>query len=151
MGTAAAPDTGAHETRGSSGAVHRVHIPLRIADFLGEHVNNVRFQEFSQDARLQWFRDRYDVPGSRVPIALARWMEIDFRRVVGWGATEVWVDVEVLRVGRTSYTMRTSIGSPETGDEPCAVVDTVLVVTAADESTTLEISAEERRALLGES
>lgn len=155
MGTAAAPDTtavgvaGPGEGRGSSGAVHRVHIPLRIGDFLGEHVNNVRFQEYSQDARLMWFRDRFDVPGSRVPIALARWMEIDFRRVVGLGATEVWVDVEVLRVGRTSYTMRTSIGSPTTGDEPCAVIDTVLVVTAPDESTTLEISTEERRALLG--
>ena len=97
-----------------------------------------------------WFRDRFDVPGSRVPIALARWMEIDFRHVIPLGATDVWVDVEVLRVGRTSYTMRTSIGSPSTGDEPCAVIDTVMVVTAPDESTTLEISDEERRALLGE-
>lgn len=131
-------------------AVHRVHIPLRIGDFLGQHVNNVRFQEFAQDARLMWFRDRFDVPGSRVPIALARWMEIDFRHVIPLGATDVWVDVEVLRVGRTSYTMRTSIGSPSTGDEPCAVIDTVMVVTAPDESTTLEISDEERRALLGE-
>ncbi|MBB1024404.1 MULTISPECIES: acyl-CoA thioesterase [unclassified Dietzia] len=143
MGSHAAP-----ETR-TSGEVHRVHIPLRIADFVGQHVNNVRFQEFSQDARLMWFRDRFGVPGSRVPIALARWMEIDFRRVIGYGATSVWVDVEVLRVGRTSFTMRTSIGSDSTGPEPCAVVDTVLVVTAPDETTTLEISPEERAALLG--
>ncbi|MFN3339816.1 MAG: acyl-CoA thioesterase [Dietzia sp.] len=134
----------------TSGAVHRVHIPLRIADFVGQHVNNVRFQEFSQDARLMWFRDKFGVPGSRVPISLARWMEIDFRRVIGFGATSVWVDVEVLKVGRTSFTMRTSIGSESTGPEPCAIVDTVLVVTAPDESTTLEISSEERAALLGE-
>lgn len=131
------------------GLTHRVRIPLRIADFVGEHVNNVRFQEYSQDARLMWFREKFDVPGSRVPIALARWMEIDFRRVIGRDAAEVWVDVEVLRVGRTSYTMRTSIGSEVTGEEPCAVIDTVLVVTAPDEVTTLEINAEERRALLG--
>ena len=117
---------------------------------MGKHVNNVRFQEFSQDARLMWFRDKFGVPGSRVPISLARWMEIDFRRVIGYGATSVWVDVEVLRVGRTSFTMRTSIGSDSTGPEPCAVVDTVLVVTAPDETTTLEISPEERAALLGE-
>lgn len=135
----------------TSGTHHRVWIPLRIADFVGGHVNNVRFQEFSQDARLLWFRDRFGVPGSRVPIALARWLEIDFRRVIGREATEVWVDVEVLRVGRTSYTMRTSIGSEETGDEPCAVVDTVLVVVAADETTTLEITPTEREALLGSS
>lgn len=131
------------------GVTHRVHIPLRIADFVGHHVNNVRFQEFSQDARLIWFREKFDIPGSRVPIALARWMEIDFQRIIGLGATEVWVDVQVLRVGRTSYTMRTSIGSESTGPEPCAVIDTVLVVTAPDETTTLEISPEERKSLLG--
>ncbi|HJC29803.1 MAG TPA: acyl-CoA thioesterase [Candidatus Dietzia intestinipullorum] len=131
------------------GAVHRVRIPLRISDFVGSHVNNVRFQEFSQDARLQWFRERFDVRGSRVPIALARWLEIDFRRVIGRDATEVWVDVEILRVGRTSYTMRTSIGSEATGEAPCAIVDTVLVVTAPDETTTLEIGPAERAALLG--
>lgn len=133
----------------SSGAVHRVHIPLRISDFVGMHVNNVRFQEFSQDARMLWFREMFDVPGSRVPIALARWMEIDFRRVIGMGVAEVWVDVQTLRVGRTSFTMRTSIGTEASGDEPCAVIDTVLVVAAEDEVTTLEITAEERAALLG--
>lgn len=134
---------------GAPGAVHRVRIPLRISDFVGAHVNNVRFQEFSQDARLRWFREKFDLPGSRVPIALARWMEIDFRRVIGLGVPEVWVDVQVLRVGRTSYTMRTTIGADATGDEPCAIVDTVLVVTAADEVTTIEITSEERAALLG--
>ena len=91
MGSHAAPDTQ------TPGAVHRVHIPLRIADFVGKHVNNVRFQEFSQDARLMWFRDKFGVPGSRVPISLARWMEIDFRRVIGYGATSVWEDLD--RVG----------------------------------------------------
>lgn len=131
-----------------AGAVHRVHIPLRVSDFVGIHVNNVRFQEFSQDARLLWFREKFDVPGSRVPIALARWMEIDFRRVIGMGVSEVWVDVQTLRVGRTSFTMRTSIGTEASGDEPCAVIDTVLVVTADDEVTTLEITPEERAALL---
>ena len=140
--TADAPD-------GTSGPVHRVRIPLRISDFVGMHVNNVRFQEFSQDARLMWFREKFDVPGSRVPIALARWMEIDFRRVIGMGVPEVWVDVQVLRVGRTSFTMRTAIGSEDTGPEPCAIVDTVLVVAAADEVTTMEITPEERHALLG--
>ena len=136
-------------TEGAPGAVHRIRIPLRLSDFVGSHVNNVRFQEFSQDAQLRWFREKFDVPGSRVPIALARWLEIDFRRVVGMGVPEVWVDVQVLRVGRTSYTMRTAIGSDATGDEPCAIVDTVLVVTAADEVTTMEITPEERAALLG--
>lgn len=144
MGPLAAPDSG------TTGAVHRVRIPLRVSDFVGQHVNNVRFQEFSQDARMIWFREKFHVPGSRVPISLARWMEIDFRRVIGFGATEVWVDVEVVKVGRTSFTMRTSIGSEHTGSEPCAIVDTVLVVTAPDEATTLEITAEERRALLGD-
>lgn len=140
-------ETGAAGT--GAGAVHRVHLPLRVSDFLGTHVNNVRFQEFAQEARILWFREKFDVPDSRVPIALARWMEIDFRKVIGMGVTEVWVDVQVLRVGRTSYTMRTAIGSPDTGSEPCAVIDTVMVVAAADEVTTLEITPEERRALLG--
>lgn len=132
-----------------AGPVHRVRLPLRISDYLGSHVNNVRYQEFSQEARLLWFREKFDVPGSRVPIALARWMEIDFRRVIGMGVPDVWVDVQVLKVGRTSYTMRTSIGTESVGEEPCAVVDTVLVVAAADEVTTLEITPEERAALLG--
>lgn len=132
------------------GEVYRVHIPLRLNDFVGLHVNNVRFQEFSQDARLMWFREVFDVPGSRVPPAMVRWMEIDFRRTIAMGVTAVWVDVQVLRVGRTSFTMRTSIGSESTGPEPCAVVDAVLVVTAEDEATTLEITPEERAALLGD-
>ena len=141
MNTSSAQDS-------QAGAVHRVHIPLRVSDFVGIHVNNVRFQEFSQDARLLWFRQKFDVPGSRVPGALARWMEIDFRRVIGMGVSEVWVDVQTLRVGRTSFTMRTSIGTEASGVEPCAVIDTVLVVTADDEVTTLEITPEERAALL---
>lgn len=149
MGSPTAPPADA-PGRDAPGPVHRVHIPLRISDFVGIHVNNVRFQEFAQDARMMWFRETFDVPGSRVPIALARWMEIDFRKVIGMDVTEVWVDVQVLRVGRTSFTVRTSIGSQATGTEPCAVIDTVLVVTAPDEVTTLEITAEERRALLGE-
>ena len=36
------------------------------------------------------------------------------------------------------------------GSEPCAVVDTVMVVTADDETTTLEITPVERAALLGD-
>ena len=144
MGTLATSDPG------TTGAAHRIHIPLRVADFVGQHVNNVRYQEFSQDARMIWFREKFDVPGSRVPVSLARWIEIDFRRVIGFDATEVWVDVEVVKVGRTSFTMRTSIGAEHTGPEPCAIVDTVLVVTAPDETTTLEITDEERRALLGD-
>ena len=144
MGSLVTPASGAR------GAVDRVHIPLRIADFVGMHVNNVRYQEYSQDARLIWFRERFDSAASRVPFAMVRWMEIDFRRTIGMDATEVWVDVEVLKVGRTSFTMRTSIGSETTGPQPCAVVDAVLVVTAPDETTTLEISPEERGVLLGE-
>ena len=60
------------------------------------------------------------------------------------------MDVQVVRVGRTSFTMRTSIGYESTGAEPCAVVDTVMVVTADDETTTLEITPVERAALLGD-
>lgn len=149
MGSPAAQNTAA-PGEGTPAPVHRVHIPLRVSDFLGLHVNNVQFQEFAQEARRLWFRERFDVAGSRVPIALVRWMEIDFRNTIGMDVAEVWVDVEVLRVGRTSYTMRTSIGSVPTGPEPCAVIDTVLVVTAPDETTTLEITHEERRALLGD-
>lgn len=152
MATPTTHDTGtapAPAESGAPGAVHRVRIPLRISDSVGSHVNNVRFQEFSQDARMMFFREKFDVPGSRVPIALARWMEIDFRRTIAMGVPEVWVDVQTLRVGRTSYTMRTSIGTESTGPEPCAVVDTVMVATAADETTTLEINPEERAALLG--
>ena len=67
-----APTTGTSPGAATvAGAVHRVRIPLRISDFVGMHVNNVRFQEFSQDARLMWFREKFGVPGSRVPIALA--------------------------------------------------------------------------------
>lgn len=154
MSTATTPVTDESGTSGSgdvgAGAVHRVHIPLRITDFVGTHVNNARFQEFSQDARLKWFREKFNVPGSRVPIALARWMEIDFRRVIPMGVSEVWVDVQVLRLGRTSFTMRTTIGADELGPEPCAIIDTVMVVAAADEVTTLEITPEERAALLGQ-
>ena len=79
-----------------------------------------------------------------------RYRQIDFRRTIAMGVPEVWVDVQVVRVGRTSFTMRTLIGSESTGSEPCAVVDTVMVVTAADETTTLEITPEERAALLGD-
>lgn len=152
MATPTTQDTdtaAAQDASGSPGVVHRVHIPLRITDFVGSHVNNVKFQEFAQDARILFFREEFGVPGSRVPVALARWMEIDFRRSIPMGVPAVWVDVQTLRVGRTSYTMRTSIGSDSTGAEPCAVIDTVMVVTAADETTTLEITPEERAALLG--
>ena len=144
-----AAESGAAGTE--AGAVHRVYLPLRVSDFVGTHVNNVRFQEFAQEARILWCREKFDVPGSRVPVALARWMEIDFRKVIGMGVTEVWVDVQVLRVGRTSYTMRTAIGSQETGPEPCAVVDTVLVVAAAEADTPLESTPAARRALPGAS
>ena len=124
----------------------RCVLPLRSADFAGGHVNNVRFQEFSQEARNAWFRLRMDVPDTRVPQALLRTVHIDFLSPVLDGATEVWAEVEVLAVGRSSFTMRTVIGCPDNGVDPVAVVDGVLVNTDPH-GRPRELSDDERRAL----
>lgn len=120
--------------------------PLRSGDFQGGHVNNVRFQEFSQEARMAWYRERLDELGPRVPPALARSVQLEFLAPIPDGATHVWADVEVVRVGTTSFTVRSHIGSPSTGEQPVAVVDTVLVVTGED-GRPAPLTDDERRTL----
>ena len=133
------------ETASAGRARHTV--PLRPSDFTATgHVSNLRFPELAEIGRMGWFGRLPWKQGSRVPYALIRVMHVDFLGTIRWEVTEVWVDIEVLRIGRTSFTLRTSVGVP--GDEtPRATVETVHVVTEADEATTLQIDEEERAML----
>lgn len=133
------------EAAGAPGV--RRTVALRPGDFTPTgHVGNIRFPELAEIARIEWLAALFAGTDSMVPYALIRAMQVDFLGTVRVDSPEVWVENGVWRIGRTSFTVVTTIGVPE-DDSPRARLETVHVVTEPDEATTREINEEERAML----
>ena len=89
-------------------ARHRLVIPLRWADFDAMlHVNNVRYLEFMQDARISLIHAMGLDTSSLLHVGhfVAR-NEIDYVRAVSMDDHEVVVELWVSRFGGASYDVR---------------------------------------------
>lgn len=108
-------------------ARHRLVIPLRWGDFDPlAHVNNVRYLDFMQDARVSLVHE-FGLPKSsltEIGHLVAR-NEIDYLKPIGVNDQAVTVEIWISRFGGASYDVRYDI-SDDAGDV-CARAKSVMV------------------------
>lgn len=132
-------------------------LQVRWADFdqLG-HVNNVKYIEYAQEARILFIRSRFGPFGLGNLPQVVRRLEIDHLRPVLRDSTTVDVEIEVENVGTTSYQIRQTIR--DAAGDVCCEIRAVMVAFDASTSTAVEIpngvrnvleAARERTAIAG--
>ena len=110
------------------------------SDRLG-HVNNARIVEYMQEARVKFLRSGAFVHGT----VAVRKMDAEFLRPVKDESGPVTVEVAVLHVGTTSYTLRHTVFARDGG--VCARGDAVLVGFDVRTETARPLGAAEREVL----
>ncbi|KAB3520963.1 acyl-CoA thioesterase [Corynebacterium sp. zg254] len=105
---------------------HTCHRELRWSDFdQYQHVNNAKYLEFAQDAKMNFLKDVLLELDIAVPPFFVRHATIDYPHPLSPGEAEVAVDTWITKIGQKSCVMRQemkdSIGRVAT------IVDTVMV------------------------
>lgn len=90
------------------------------SDRLG-HVNNAKVVEYMQEARIKFFKD---VLASRGAVAVRK-MDVEFLRPIKDSSAPIEIEVSVLHVGNSSFTLRHAISDRH--GALCAFGDAVLV------------------------
>lgn len=91
------------------------------------HVNNVRYLEYAQEARIAFFVRAVGLdPDTRSPVVVVR-QEIDYVRPLVHRDTQVAVDVTVTHLGNRSFTLAQTVRDPGPDGPTYARVLTVLV------------------------
>ncbi|CAM3559435.1 thioesterase family protein [Smaragdicoccus niigatensis] len=93
-------------------------------DLLG-HVNNAKFIEFAQDARIRFFGEDSTITWGRDNSMVVRHMEVDYERPLFLTSSPIHVDVSILKIGNSSCTIRHDICDKD--GNRAARVDAVLV------------------------
>lgn len=136
----------------------RCTLQVRWADFdqFG-HVNNVKYIEYAQEARILFTRSRFGPYGLGNLPQVVRRTEIDHLRPVLRDSISVDVEIEVEHVGTTSYRIRQTVF--DAAGETCCVLRVVMVAYDTSTSTAVEIptgvrnmleSAHHREAITGQ-
>jgi acyl-CoA thioester hydrolase len=111
------------------------------------HVNNVKYVEYFQEARIAMLSRDLGVPaaGEVRGFVVAR-MDVDYRRPLEFRTDPVWVRTWVTRVGRSSYELQAAVC-----DEGTVFATSRAIVVAFDPATerSRPIIAGERDALTG--
>ena len=125
---------------------YRCTLQVRWADFdQYGHVNNVKYIEYAQEARILFIRSRFGPFGLGNLPQVVRRVEIDHLRPVLRDSTTVDVEIEVEHVGTTSYQIRQTI--LDAAGEICAVLRVVMVAYDSTTSTAVEIPSGVRNVL----
>lgn len=120
-------------------------VPVRWSDFDSYgHVNNLAFLEFAQEARVAFARANLE-RGGMEPATVVRHLEIDYLRAILADTREVLVETVIIAFGNTSYTIRQSIKDQH--GHIAAVLQTVMVLYDLDESRSIELTPQHRKAL----
>ncbi|AWH95001.1 acyl-CoA thioesterase [Dietzia psychralcaliphila] len=124
----------------------RCTLQVRWADFdqFG-HVNNVKYIEYAQEARILFVRSRFGPFGLGNLPQVVRRVEIDHLRPVLRDSTSVDVEIEVEHVGTTSYQIRQTIF--DAAGEVCCTLRVVMVAYDSSTSTAVEIPTGVRHVL----
>lgn len=105
---------------------HMCQRELRWSDFdQYQHVNNAKYLEFAQDAKMVFLKDVLMELDIAVPPFFVRHITVDYPHPLSPGEAEVNVATWVTNIGEKSCTMR-QLMSDSVGRESC-VVDTVMV------------------------
>ncbi|AOW94799.1 4-hydroxybenzoyl-CoA thioesterase [Rhodococcus sp. WMMA185] len=140
------PDAGAPEPDASDAPAFTYEIQVRWGDSdrLG-HVNNTRFVEYMQEARAHFLLTELRTVGSRAGAMVVRRMEVDFLRPLTDDSGPVKVDVTVLAVGTSSYTIRHVV--TDRHGVVCGMGDAVLVAFDVKKERSRPLSNAERAGL----
>ncbi|MFC7450834.1 acyl-CoA thioesterase [Rhodococcus daqingensis] len=114
------------------------------SDRLG-HVNNTLFLEYTQEARVKFFRDRVFPAGVRPSAMVVRKMEIEFLKPITDASGPVTVEVSILAVGNTSFGIRQVIR--DVHGATCGVADAVMVRFDAKTESSVPLTELERSVL----
>lgn len=113
-----------HEPTGSRW--HTCHRELRWSDFdQYQHVNNAKYLEFAQDARMVFLKDVLVEMDIAVPPFFVRHTTIDYPRPLSPGEAQVAVSSFFTKIGNKSCTMRQEV-KDSLGRVACCI-DTVMV------------------------
>lgn len=138
--------------------IHRFPIQLRFGDEDSNgHVNNVRFVQFLEEARvrlgllpLEGLGDARNFRSLTPPsgmLVVAR-QEIEYRSPLVYGSEPVWVDIWVTGIGTSSLTYGFRIAD-DGGGRVYAYAQSTLVLADAQGGRPLPLSDEQRRVLEG--
>ncbi|QNG18341.1 acyl-CoA thioesterase [Rhodococcus triatomae] len=124
----------------------QVQVRWGDSDRLG-HVNNTRFIEYMQEARIQFFTHAFSgAEGDERPRAsVVRKMDVEFLVPVTDDSGPLTVEVSVLHVGTSSYTLRHVVKSRD--GVTCGFGDAVLVAFDRRTETSRPLGANERAVL----
>ncbi|QDQ98074.1 acyl-CoA thioesterase [Tomitella fengzijianii] len=124
----------------------RVRLQLRWGDCdqLG-HINNVMYLEYAQEARLRFLRELAGAAAHSIGAIVVRRVEIDFDRSLQYTAEGIDVQVWVLKVGTSSFTLRHRIFDPE--GNVYSTVDAIAVAVDLESGTSRPIPDDVRRIL----
>jgi acyl-CoA thioester hydrolase len=110
------------------------------------HVNNVKYIEYFQEARIRYLMELREGGDKFGPIAVAR-ADVDYRRPIFFRMTPYAVHSWVSHVGRTSFTVAAEIRD---GDEVLASSRVVLVGFDSAAQRAAELTPDQRARLLEE-
>ena len=129
---------------------HKTHVvPIDIrwgdSDRLG-HVNNTRYFEYAQEARVRFYDEcLFGVGVGPRDTVVLRKTDCEFIRQVTDESGPLAIELDVLHIGRTSYSMRHTIR--DVNGDLCAVATAVLVGFDKDSGVSRPLNEYERNGL----
>ncbi|MEV0948510.1 thioesterase family protein [Rhodococcus sp. NPDC049939] len=123
---------------------YEIQVRWGDTDRLG-HVNNTRFVEYMQEARVHFLLSELKAAGARARAMVVRRMDVEFLRPVTDDAGPLKVDVTVLRVGTSSYTIHHVITNRD--GVVCGTGDAVMVAFDVKKNRPRPLSDAERAGL----
>jgi acyl-CoA thioester hydrolase len=107
----APPTTPIGRLLGDAGRAHEYSCRVRWSDVdVYGHVNNVKYVEYFQEARIAMVSGAIGVPeaGDLRGFVVAR-MDVDYRRPLEFRTDPVWVRTWLTRIGRSSYELQAAV------------------------------------------
>ena len=125
--------------------LYQCHVRFSDVDVYG-HVNNVKYFEYYQEARLAFISSfGREEGGGRFTIVLAR-MDVDYRRPILFRPEPYQVETWISRVGKSSFGLDSEI---KDGDSVLSRARAVMVTFDATTQSARPLSEVERDLLLG--
>lgn len=128
--------------------VFRTRIQLRWGDCdqLG-HINNVAYMEYAQEARLR-FLTQVAGSGSGIGAVVVRRIEVDFDRSLQYDVDGIDVEIDVAKVGRSSFTLRHRL--LDSAGRLCSTIEAVVVAVDLQSETSRPLPDDVRALLAAE-
>ncbi|MFZ2530364.1 MAG: acyl-CoA thioesterase [Rhodococcus sp. (in: high G+C Gram-positive bacteria)] len=126
--------------RGGNAFSCQLEVRWADSDRLG-HVNNTKFVEYMQEARVKFLRSTQVAPA---PVVVRK-TDIEFLRPIKDESGPITVTLTVLRIGTTSYTLRHTV--TDVRGNVCGIGDAVLVGFDLATDTARALADDERRTL----